>query len=429
MTNKKIKFVDLFAGIGGFHQALKFVAQDNNIDIECVFVSEIDKYAIETYTHNFNYDKNQIINIRDIDNIEKDVPEHDFLFAGFPCQTFSNAGNKKGFLDEIRGTLFFEIAKILNEKKPKYILLENVKHIIKHDNGETWKIINNKLKEIGYLIPKKPLVLSPHNFGIPQERERVFIPGVLKSKIAENIDEIDLEEDINKYKKNFNSDNFIQEKNKIYNNILETKINEKYLLKNNANGSYLQKVFDAWNEFLQNVKKPLNRTLPVIWLKELTQTYELNPELMTHWRYKYISDMRDIYKNNKIFIDSWFKKHDPLSWKIREQKFEWQAGKDINDIKESFIQLRQSGIRCKRPVKFPTLVAMVQIPIIFDNTLKEWRYLTPRETANLQSFPKTFKLHNELNTSNDDYYSYKQFGNSVNVEIIKIIQKTLLDNY
>jgi len=134
---RKIKFIDLFAGIGGFHKALEIVAKKNNYDIECVFVSEIDQEAIKTYTSNFLVDKEKIINIRDLDDDVTQVPEHDFLFAGFPCQTFSNAGKKKGFLDEIRGTLFFEIVKILKNKKPKFILLENVKYLVNHDDGKT----------------------------------------------------------------------------------------------------------------------------------------------------------------------------------------------------------------------------------------------------------------------------------------------------
>jgi DNA (cytosine-5)-methyltransferase 1 len=117
-NNKKtIKFIDLFAGIGGFHQALKNVVKKNSsLSSECVFVSEIDKNAIKTYVENFNFPKDKIVNIRDIKNYGKDVPDHDFLFAGFPCQTFSNAGHKKGFLDKTRGTLFFDVAKIIEKK-------------------------------------------------------------------------------------------------------------------------------------------------------------------------------------------------------------------------------------------------------------------------------------------------------------------------
>ncbi|MDQ7983067.1 MAG: DNA (cytosine-5-)-methyltransferase [Spiroplasma sp.] len=425
----KIKFVDLFAGIGGFHKALELVAEKNNYDIECVFVSEIDQEAIKTYTSNFLVEKEKIINIRDLDDYATDVPEHDFLFAGFPCQTFSNAGNKKGFLDEIRGTLFFDIVKILKNKKPKYILLENVKHLVNHDNGNTWNIIIKTLKDdLGYLIPKDPLILSPHNFGIPQERQRVFIPGILKEKTGITEEYISFDFDRLKLDNPLNVLEPKQVKKYIWENFLEKSVEKKYFLdKTKIKDNYLLTVLEAWNEFLKNVKTINNRTLPVIWSNEFGKNYKLDD--LCNWRKKYISDMREIYYMNKNFIDSWLIKYNVKNWKKREQKFEWQAGKDINDIKDSFIQLRQSGIRCKRPIKFPTLVAMVQIPIIYDNLNKGWRYLTPRETANLQSFPKNYKIYNEITKENNDFYAYKQFGNAVNVSIVSFIQEYLLKKF
>lgn len=426
---EKIKFIDLFAGIGGFHKALEIVAKNNNFDIECVFVSEIDQESIKTYSNNFSVKKEEIINIRDIDQNSSQVPEHNFLFAGFPCQTFSNAGNKKGFLDEIRGTLFFDIAKILENKKPKYILLENVKHLVNHNNGETWNKIIETLKYIGYIIPEKPLILSPHEFGIPQERQRVFIPGVLKEKTDIKDEYISFNFDDLKLNNKLNSSNPHEIREYIYTKYLEEKFDNKYFLKNSKE-KYLIKIFEAWDNFLKNVKKPEGRTLPVIWANEFGKSYNLDElNRMPKWRKKYILDMQIIYKLNKDFIDNWLIKYKVNTWKKREQKFEWQAGKDINDLKHSFIQLRQSGIRCRRPIKFPTLVAMVQIPIIYDEGHKAWRYLTPRETANLQCFPDDYKLHNEIDPENKDFYSYKQFGNSVNVSIVSYIQEYLLKHY
>ena len=167
MTKAKFKFIDLFSGIGGFHQAL------SSFGGECVLASDIDVNAIKVYKNNYHI--NSDINVRDI----KDdmVPDHDVLCAGFPCQAFSKAGKQKGFLDQTRGTLFFEAARILTATPP-YFILENVRNLVTHDSGNTFKIICKTLKSLGYRIPKDPLILSPHQFGIPQVRERVYIPGV-----------------------------------------------------------------------------------------------------------------------------------------------------------------------------------------------------------------------------------------------------------
>lgn len=424
---KRIKFVDLFAGIGGFHKAMEIVAEKNNYEIECVFISEIDEKAISTYSNNFSIEKHKIINIRDLDKNTSQVPDHDFLFAGFPCQTFSNAGKKKGFLDEIRGTLFFDIINILKNKKPKYILLENVKHLINHDNGRTWELITDTLSnKLGYIMPVQPLILSPHEFGIPQERQRVFIPGVLREKTEVKDEHITFDFSELKLNNKLLDSNINKVRKYIQNNFLEKNVDRKYFLDETKN-TYILHVFNAWDVFLKHVKKPPGRTMPVIWAYEFGKKYSL--EGMVAWKKKYILDIRNIYKNNKEFIDRWLREYRVHTWKKREQKFEWQAGRDVIDLKSSFIQLRQSGIRCKKPIKFPTLVAMVQIPIIYDSQNNAWRYITPRETANLQNFPKNYKIYSDIKCENNDFHSYKQFGNSVNVLIVSYIQETLLKNY
>lgn len=168
-----IKVIDLFAGIGGirlgFDQAFS--------GVNCVFTSEIDKFAIQTYKANFGDD-----NIHgDITEIsEFDVPEHDILLAGFPCQPFSQAGLKKGFSDT-RGTLFFDIERILLERKPKAFLLENVKQLRGHDKGRTLQVILGHLKDAGYVVYHD--ILKARDFGIPQNRERIFIVGFLDQSV------------------------------------------------------------------------------------------------------------------------------------------------------------------------------------------------------------------------------------------------------
>lgn len=159
-----MKFIDLFAGIGGFHQAAK------QLGWECVFASEIDKYACITYEAN-----HEIKPQGDITKIDaKNIPDHDILMAGFPCQSFSIAGKRKGF-EDTRGTLFFEIARILKHKQPNMFLLENVKGLKSHDGGKTFATILDTLKQLGYDVHWN--ILNTKDYGIPQNRERIFILG------------------------------------------------------------------------------------------------------------------------------------------------------------------------------------------------------------------------------------------------------------
>ena len=166
---KDFTFIDLFAGVGGFRIAMQ------NLGGKCVFSSEIDKYAKKTYELNFGE-----VPFGDITKIdEKNIPEHDILCAGFPCQAFSIAGKRKGF-DETRGTLFFDIARIIKEKQPKAFFLENVKGLRNHNKGKTLKTILKVLrKDLGYFV-QEPKIINAKDFGVPQNRERIFIIGFRK---------------------------------------------------------------------------------------------------------------------------------------------------------------------------------------------------------------------------------------------------------
>lgn len=169
VINPKFTFIDLFAGIGGIRLAFQ------NLAGKCVFSSEWDKYAQITYEKNFGE-----VPFGDITKInEKNIPEHDVLVAGFPCQAFSIAGKRGGF-EDTRGTLFFDVARIIKEKKPKAFFLENVKGLINHDRGRTLKVILQTLREdLNYYVPE-PKVINAKDFGVPQNRERIFIVGFKK---------------------------------------------------------------------------------------------------------------------------------------------------------------------------------------------------------------------------------------------------------
>jgi len=162
----KFRFIDLFAGIGGFRIAMQ------SLGGKCVFSSEWDKHAKKTYYNNFGE-----VPYGDITQIdEKSIPDHDVLCAGFPCQAFSIAGKRGGF-EDTRGTLFFDVARIIKERKPKAIFLENVKGLMSHKGGKTLETILNTLRnDLGYQVPD-PKVLNAKGFGVPQNRERIFIVG------------------------------------------------------------------------------------------------------------------------------------------------------------------------------------------------------------------------------------------------------------
>ncbi len=169
-NQKPIRFVDLFAGIGGFRYAIQNVCQKLAVPVECVFSSEIDKECQRAYQENFGeIPKGDITQI-----VGESIAYHDVQLAGFPCQPFSIIGNLKGF-EDTRGTLFFDIAKILDAKKPTAFILENVKLLVAHNKGKTIQRIMETLKELGYHTTYK--VLNAFNFGLPQKRERVFIVG------------------------------------------------------------------------------------------------------------------------------------------------------------------------------------------------------------------------------------------------------------
>lgn len=386
MSRRKLKFIDLFAGIGAFHIAL------SKCGAKCVFASEIDRYAIETYKENFGIDSG-----RDITKVAvEDIPQHDILCAGFPCQAFSNAGHKKGF-DDTRGTLFFEIERILRHHKTRYIILENVKHLLNHDGGRTYRVIKNKLIELGYILTEKPIILSPHYFGVPQNRERIFILGVHKDYCDKDFIEVDIPA---KPKEPTTS---------IY-DVLEENVDPKYNISN-----YEQKVFEAWDAFLKGVNKKAFG-FPV-WVDEFGKTYSTKD--FPTWKQDYCKKIRNLYLEHKTFIKQWMKEYNVKNFKLRDRKFEWQAGINYDTVWDTSIQFRQSGVRFKKTDYFPALVAMVQTPIV----AKFKRRITPREAARLQSFPEDFIINKREDKA------YKQFGNSANVKIIERLAKQLLKKY
>lgn len=385
MNLNNIKFIDLFCGIGGFHQAL------SKYNSECVMACDIDKNCREIYELNYKIKPEK--NIKNID--EKTIPNFDILCAGFPCQSFSNGGKKKNLQDP-RGTLFEDILRIANEKKPKFMFLENVKYIKNIDNGNTFKHIIKRINETGYYVNNENIFqLSPHNLGIPQKRERLIFVCIRN----------DIYDSNKKIK-------FTLPNNKInLDKILET---DKNLTKKYKISKDTENILNIWDEIIEKID--INESLsPTILCNEFYKNYTDNEfNNLQKWKRDYIIKNKPLYNKYKKYWDEWYDKYKIiLQQKEINGKLEWQVGKkkENDSIWNYFIQLRQSGIRVKQNNYFPTLVAMVQTPIYG----KEKRYITPRECARLQSFPDTFIIHK------NDKIAYKQFGNAVNVEVIGFI--------
>lgn len=389
---KSFKFIDLFCGIGGFHQAMK------SLGGECVFASDIDEDCRKTYEVNYG-----ITPVGDITKIEAaDIPPHDVLCGGFPCQAFSKAGNRLGFDDQTKGTLFFDICRILKYHHPKYIMLENVRNLASHDHGKTWNVIHDKLEELGYNLLPEPVIFSPHYLGIPQHRERVYIMCIRK--------------DIGKvHPFTFTKEQIIP---CTINSILQDD-GEIPNIKEYRISSDLEDLINLWNEFIRNIKVEKLPSFPV-WsdrLSDLDTTEDLSQYPL--WKRNFILKNNELYVNNRQFIDGWLKRarKNPLFFGAKA-KLEWQAGQTKNpDIWEQIFQFRPSGIRIKVNTYFPALVAIVQTSIIGSKK----RFLTPRECARLQSFPENFLPDVK------QQQAYKQFGNAVNVECVKLFARHMFN--
>jgi len=419
-----VKFIDLFAGIGGFHSAL------SRLGHECVFASELSGELRDLYKENHGIPCHG-----DITKIEtKDIPPHDILCGGFPCQSFSKAGKQKG-MQEARGKLFDEILKILEYHKPRYIVLENVRNLLTHDSGMTWQYIEKELHKLGYFVDKK--ILSPHFINIPQHRERLFITGSLKKR---DIRAMEWPE--------------TQKPDYSVNNILSHH-------KNEANLEVVkQNVLDIWLDFLSDLPEGISPYRP-LWSMEFGATYPLDIDWealsVSEWRkysgcYGYplseCENIEDIHKhlpnyvkrqkgiapewkqrfirNNRKFYDDYsdyinpktIKKiscFDRESWK----KFEWNCPEGDRCYNDKLIQFRGSGVRIKHNDYLPSLVTVkTQIPIVG----KYKRYLLPEEGAKAQSLPNDIKLP-PTQTS-----SFRVLGNMVNVELVFQVVSSLIVN-
>jgi DNA (cytosine-5)-methyltransferase 1 len=386
-----MRFIDLFCGIGGFHQALK------NLNFNCVFACDVDECCRETYEKNYGIKPSG-----DITKIKpEEIPEFDIICAGFPCQSFSKAGFRRG-LDDDRGNLFFRICNIAELHKPSYMILENVRNLASHDSGNTWRVIRDSIRNLGYLTYDDPAIFNALDFGIPQNRERVVImckrsdlgpmpdlPAVPSPRKPTKISDILCDQDHEE----------ISGKMKVVEKVWHEFVS--ILL---GNGIPAPK-FPIWTDW---------------WDSDGDGTASDTPEkkLAFYEKYKnWIDKNRDFYLNNKAVLEPWLNRSRKQGqWKGAVRKFEWQAGdlRPDDGMDKVLWTARGSGIRVKRPDYAPTLVALSQVPFYGP----ESRRLNPRELLRLQSFPDTFQY--------DERCVYKQVGNAVNVRMIERCSRFLV---
>lgn len=431
-------FIDLFAGLGGFHVALEQLGGRG------VFAAEWEPTLNKLYADNF---PETVVwsDVNELDSaavIDEKVPEHQVLTAGFPCQPFSKAGEQLGFAHTLQGQLFFKVLDILKEKQPRRFILENVPNILRHKNGETLKTMLAELKEAGYTVAWRKY--SPHEFGVPQIRERAYFVGSL-----DGLDDFEWPEPTH-------ATTDIR-------TVLDASAKPS-----RAIPAQTMKAIDMWGDFLRRAPKTVKLPSFPIWSMEFRATYPFDgatpPALWDEegpralkpyrgsfgfgldvrtrdeqfdrlpsyarrdgdyafpgWKRAFIRQNREFFWANRKWIEPWIDQWHPWSYPQSLQKFEWNAQGSARRIDKYVLQVRASGIRVKRPTTAPSLIAMThtQVPILGRDIVGVRRYMTPQECAKLQSL-------GDVKLPESDLAAYKALGNAVNASVVKAIAAPLL---
>jgi len=409
-TGSAFTFIDLFAGIGGFHAALSAMGGTAS------YAVEINRQAATVYERNWGLNPLGDIT-KDANDDRMVVPSHDILVAGFPCQPFSKSGAQRG-MDETRGTLYWNILKIIQVHHPKIVLLENVRNLAGPRHLHEWQVIIETLRGEGYRVCDTPAVFSPHlmpreNGGRPQIRERVFIAATY---VGQGTDRHELEAEL-----------------PFLNRPVGTWDPATWHLESDlpldpdhhAEGCDLSDTerywISAWDEFVRLMwEEREGRRLPgfPLWADawELTSTLEI-PAGTPSWKADFLRKNAEFYTAHKRAIDNWANKWQIYSSKFpaSRRKLEWQA-QDTPSLWDTVMHFRPSGIRAKAPSYLPALVAITQTSIIGSRE----RRLSPREAARLQGLPDWFDFGDQRAAS-----TYRQLGNGVSVGVVWHALKSL----
>lgn len=418
---KALRFVDLFAGLGGFHVAMERLGH------RCVLSSEIDFDLQKLYTLNFGIEPHGDIRLIPL----SDIPAHDILCAGFPCQPFSKAGRQAGLACETNGDLASVIVSWARTARPRYLLLENVPNLLRHDGGRTWRWLSQELRHSGYSLDAK--VISPHEHGVPQMRERLFIVGC-----RDGLDQF-------AWPSPSSRPTDVRD-------VLEATIG--------VEGRVPPRILEAletWDAFLSSY--PRNRRKPwfPIWAAEFGATYPfstiaplavpsdalrsfrgsfgalitgnsreelalaLPPYARTDrpipaWKARFLELNRELYEQNRSWIDPWLPRL--AAFEHSFQKFEWNFDGAERSLWGTIIQLRGSGIRAKSPNAAPALVAATssQVPII----AWERRYMSVRERTRLQDLGSLSHL------PSGQAAATRALGNAVNAKVAELVGRQLI---
>lgn len=415
-----IKFIDLFAGTGGIRLGFEQACKKFNLQTECVFSSEIDKNACASYELNFDHNP-----FSDVTKVQE-LPHFDFMLAGFPCQSFSYAGKRRGF-GETRGTLFFEVERLLSKYKPKGFLLENVRGLTTHDEGRTFETIINSLKKLDYSVDY--FLLNSSSFGVPQNRVRIYIVGTLNEPIKMTLKSDVGAVDSHKFKEqNGQTSLFSAPKTiRVVKDILEKNAHEKY----NCTEDFVTKLRKVIGDDLSKLHgyrlidyrggQAIHSwelgikgecTKAEIEFLNLLIGNRRKKTFGTHQDGKSLTldQIKTFYKNNdleeilsslilKKYLSAYDNKYNPVAGNMSFEVFKFLDPESIS------ITLTASDTN--------------RLGIVQNGKARK---LTPRECARLQGFPDAYKL------LENDNAVYKQMGNAVSVPVIEAVVTDLIEN-